>query len=70
MPTPRVCSFCRRSFPQGMGMVLVRNDGSMLWFCSSKCRRNMLNLGRNPARVRWVRKAKTSSEATPAQPLG
>jgi len=33
--------------------MLVRRDGTLLYFCSSKCERNF-NLGRKPHRVRWT----------------
>ncbi len=40
--------------------MYVKNDGSILWFCSSKCRKNFLKLGRNPRKLKWtLRKAKT-----------
>jgi len=32
------CAFCGREFPHGVGMLYVKRDGSMLWFCSRKCR--------------------------------
>ena len=38
--------------------MFVKNDGRVFYFDSSKCEKNMLKLGREPARVRWVRKAK------------
>ncbi len=48
------CSFCKREIEAGRGSVLVRRDGKLLRFCSSKCRKNYL-LGRNPSKVKWVR---------------
>ncbi|MCD6387510.1 MAG: hypothetical protein J7L30_04225, partial [Methanophagales archaeon] len=42
-------------------------DGSVLFFCSSKCEKNMLKLGRKSRKVKWVSKqkakAKTEAEA-------
>lgn len=55
MPTRRICSFCRREFLQGTGQMYVRNDGSVYWFCSSKCRKNLLKLGRLPSKLKWAR---------------
>ncbi len=37
----------------GSGLMLVRRDGTVLFFCSSKCERNM-KLGRKPHRVKWT----------------
>ncbi len=52
------CSFCKREIEPGTGKMFVRNDGKVLYFCSSKCEKNMLELGRNPRKVKWVRKLK------------
>jgi len=54
MPAEKKCSFCGQSIPLATGMLLVRNDGSNVWFCSSKCRKNSLKLRRNPRKVKWV----------------
>jgi len=35
-------------------MMYVRGDGSTLWFCSSKCRKNALKLGRDPRKLKWT----------------
>ncbi len=52
------CSFCKREIEPGTGKMFVRNDGKVLYFCSSKCEKNMLELGRKPRKVKWVRKLK------------
>jgi large subunit ribosomal protein L24e len=36
--------------------MFVRNDGSIYWFCSSKCRRNY-GLHRTPSKLKWTRPA-------------
>jgi|YelNatPaOPRAMG01_1025707.scaffolds.fasta_scaffold20799_2 large subunit ribosomal protein L24e len=54
MPQHRLCSFCKREIPAGTGTLVVMNNGAMLWYCSSKCRKNHLHLGRNPQKVKWV----------------
>jgi len=41
---------------QNEGLMFVKNDGKILWFCSSKCEKNMLKLKRVPRKVKWVRK--------------
>ncbi|MBI4017178.1 MAG: 50S ribosomal protein L24e [Candidatus Aenigmarchaeota archaeon] len=48
------CSFCRETIDRGTGTMLVKNDGKILFFCSSKCDKNMMKLGREPRHVRWT----------------
>ncbi|OYT59539.1 MAG: 50S ribosomal protein L24 [Desulfurococcales archaeon ex4484_217_1] len=56
----RTCSFCGKEIEPGTGIMYVKNDGSILWFCSSKCWKNMLKLKRNPRKYKWTLKyAKT-----------
>ncbi|MCD6575790.1 MAG: 50S ribosomal protein L24e [Nanoarchaeota archaeon] len=50
------CTFCGKEIPQNKGIMYVKNDGKVRWFCSSKCEKNALKLKRNPRKVRWVRK--------------
>ncbi|RLI35416.1 50S ribosomal protein L24e [Candidatus Bathyarchaeota archaeon] len=54
MPRPRRCSFCGYEFPPGTGIMYVRNDGSILWFCSSKCRKSALKLKRDSRKFKWT----------------
>ncbi len=57
MPVARKCSFCGGRVEPGAGLMLVKRDGTILYFCSSKCERN-LGLGRKPARVKWTERAR------------
>ncbi|MEM1550685.1 MAG: 50S ribosomal protein L24e [Candidatus Bathyarchaeia archaeon] len=54
MPKPRRCIFCGQEFNPGTGIMYVNNDGSILWFCSSKCRKNHLKLSRDPRKLKWT----------------
>ncbi|RJX16299.1 50S ribosomal protein L24e [Candidatus Bathyarchaeota archaeon] len=54
MPKPKICSFCGKEFPQGMGIMYVKNDGTILWYCSSKCRKNSLKLRRDSRKLKWT----------------
>ena len=54
MPRPRKCSFCGGEFPAGPGMMFIKNDGSILWFCSSKCRKSSLFLRRDARKLKWT----------------
>jgi large subunit ribosomal protein L24e len=58
------CSFCGNELSIGTGTMLVKNEGKILYWCSSKCEGNAA-LGRNPAKVGWVRKK--AKAAKPAQ---
>lgn len=48
------CSFCGKEFPFGVGIIYVKNDGTILRFCSSKCRKNALKLKRVPRKLKWA----------------
>ena len=50
------CSFCGKELEKGTGVMLVKKDGKIFYFDSSKCEKNMLKLGREPARTKWVAK--------------
>jgi|TARA_Y100000310_G_scaffold320843_1_gene377705 large subunit ribosomal protein L24e len=48
------CIFCGETVERGTGKFLVRKDGNLLWFCSSKCEKNH-KLGRSPIKTRWTK---------------
>ena len=50
------CSFCGRPVAKGSGTMYAKNDGSILWFCSSKCKKNALVLKRDPRKLKWTKK--------------
>jgi large subunit ribosomal protein L24e len=54
MPKPRKCSFCGVEFPAGTGMMYVKNDGTILWFDSSKCKKSSLLFGRDARKLKWT----------------
>lgn len=49
------CSFCNNEIARGRGTMFVRESGKVLWFCSSKCEKNMLKLKREPRELKWVK---------------
>lgn len=53
MVETRICSFCGDNIEPGTGMMYVKKDGTIYYYCSTKCRRNHA-LGRVPRRVRWT----------------
>ncbi len=38
----RTCSFCHKEIEEGTGKMYVKKDGSIYFFCSSKCEKNMI----------------------------
>ncbi len=48
------CSFCNAEMQKGTGLAYVKRDGSVVYFCSNKCRKNKLKLGRNPRKLKWT----------------
>lgn len=57
------CSFCGTEITPGTGIMYVRNDAKIFNFCSSKCRKNELDLGRKALRVRWAQHSETTAPA-------
>jgi large subunit ribosomal protein L24e len=53
MVEQHACSFCGTTIEPGTGKMFVRKDGTIYFFCSSKCQNNH-KLGRVPRRVAWT----------------
>ncbi|RLG60704.1 50S ribosomal protein L24e [Candidatus Geothermarchaeota archaeon] len=56
MVKKNICSFCGYEIPPGTGIMYVKNDGTVLWFCSRKCRISMLEFKRDPRKLKWTKK--------------
>ena len=52
------CSFCQTAIRKGEGKMFVQNTGRFLWFCSRKCEKNMVKLGRDSRNFKWASKKK------------
>ena len=48
------CVFCGKEESLHKGVHYVKNDGTVNYFCSSKCRQNVLKLKRDPRKIRWT----------------
>ncbi|MFH1752365.1 MAG: 50S ribosomal protein L24e [archaeon] len=48
------CHFCDKEVLQGTGMIYAKKDGTVYFYCSSKCEKNELKLGRHKKNVRWT----------------
>ncbi len=57
-----VCSFCGREIPPGTGKMYVAKTGRVFHFCSRKCEKNMLKLGRVARETRWTVAARIEKE--------
>jgi large subunit ribosomal protein L24e len=51
------CSFCKKEIPGGTGKLYAKTDGKIFYFCSSKCEKNLLKLGRKPRKTTWTQEA-------------
>jgi large subunit ribosomal protein L24e len=60
------CSFCGEAIPAGQGLMFVRNDGRILYFCSSKCDRNT-EMGREGKRKKWTNLFEKSAASKPKE---
>jgi len=49
------CNFCGYGIPRGTEYIFVTSKGKALHFCSSKCYKNMVKLGRTPRDTRWTK---------------
>ncbi|MEM5811172.1 MAG: 50S ribosomal protein L24e [Candidatus Aenigmatarchaeota archaeon] len=49
------CSFCKSELKFGSGKMFVKKDGTIYYFCSSKCEKYFL-MGKNPKKLKWTRK--------------
>ena len=62
------CSFCGDTIVPGTGKIYIKKDGKRLDFCSSKCEKNMINLGRTPRETRWTAEFKKEKNVLVAKP--
>lgn len=66
------CVFCEDEMDFGRGKMYVQEDGTAIYFCSSKCERN--SKLREARRVRWTaafkreKAARIASQPKPARP--
>ena len=51
----RQCTFCGNDIEPGTGSMYVKNDGSVNFYCTNKCKKNHLKLKRNPRKLKWTK---------------
>ena len=49
------CTFCQKSIEPGKGTIFVKTDGKIIFFCSSKCEKNLLKLKRTARKQKWTK---------------
>lgn len=52
------CSFCSFEVQKGSGLMYAKKDGTTYNFCSSKCRKNQLDLRREGRRMKWTKSSR------------
>jgi large subunit ribosomal protein L24e len=58
-----VCSFCKCNYEFPRGTTVVHKDGTVKYYCGSKCKKNA-QMGRDNRKVNWIKKKKDSTEIT------
>lgn len=53
------CVYCGKMYEFPKGLSIVKNSGSVNYFCSSKCRKNS---GMKRRKARWISKQKKSKK--------
>lgn len=48
------CSYCGKEVEPGRGILFVQRSGSVLSFCSNKCKKSQLVLKRDPKKLKWT----------------
>ena len=48
------CNFCGKEIKKGTGKIFVKDNGTVLHFCSRKCEKNMLELKRDSRKFKWT----------------
>jgi len=57
MVEQHACSFCGGTLEPGTGKMFVKKDGTIFFFCSTKCQNNH-KIGRVSRRVQWTKAGK------------
>lgn len=53
------CVYCGKMYEIPKGLTFIKNDGSVNYLCSAKCRKNMIMKCR---KVRWIKDSKKSKK--------
>ncbi len=50
------CTFCGNEISIGTGKIFVFKTGKIANFCSKKCEKNQIKLGRKAIHTRWTKR--------------
>lgn len=56
MAQNKICSFCGMEIKLGTGITYIKNDGTILNFCSNRCRKYHLVYKKDPRKLKWTTK--------------
>lgn len=56
------CTFTGKEIPPGTGVMYVKKDGKILWFGSSKAKKNMLGLKRKANKQPWTEEGRATKK--------
>lgn len=48
------CSFCGYDIPIGRGFMFIKRDGTILNFCTNRCKKALLDHKKNARKTRWT----------------
>jgi large subunit ribosomal protein L24e len=54
------CSFCGHVIEKGTGKMLVKNDGRIVYLCSTKCEKNLFKLKRKARGQKWTNESRVA----------
>lgn len=58
------CNFCGKEIERGTGKIFIEKSGKPLYFCSTKCEKNLLKLNRKPRTTTWTEEHKKVKAST------
>ena len=64
------CNYCGKDIERGTGKMYVEITGTVLNFCSSKCEKGTLKLGRKSRNVKWTKEAQDLKKVRTAAKKG
>jgi large subunit ribosomal protein L24e len=56
------CTFCGNGIEKGTGKIYVQKDAKVLNFCSNKCEKNHVKLGRKFLNTKWSTRFKREKQ--------
>ena len=56
------CTFCGNNIERGRGKIYVGKEEKVLYFCSSKCEKNHVKLGRKFLETKWSKRFKREKQ--------